>query len=162
MNQEQPHRFRLPELAVGGTFSKEQVLQYIAQQWDSQVDDYWQATHTFPRKSERRDHCDWTKKRLNSGRAIVMEYHEFPITRFVGLIAQLRQTRRSLHDLERIDAIKALLLDGKPAFPVWIDQHLVNLDPPAVVEGKHRLMAFAQLDLPMVPVFLLKYAEGEK
>ena len=56
-------------------------------------------------------------------------------------------------------ALPWTLIGGATAFPVYLEKHLLHLDPPVVGEGHHRLLAFSELGLPVVPVFVMKYAD---
>lgn len=149
----------MPTLIPGQVYREEDVGDYIALQGDGGRNDYYHATVMFPRKGVRKDVRNLQMFVANKGRAIVMEYQEFPFIRFETWLAGARENRQSIRDRERIQAIQRLLEGGGVAFPIWLEKHQENYDPPAVREGTHRLIAFAELNMPLIPVFLLRYSD---
>ncbi|AWM39803.1 hypothetical protein GobsT_18310 [Gemmata obscuriglobus] len=150
---------QMPELTPGQTYCREEVKRYIALQGDGGADDYFHARNKFPRKKDKPDMHDITRMKLGLGRSVVMEYQEFPLERYRTWLNGRLKKFSSSDDLKRIKTIRGLLESGSPAFPIWEDKHLAELDPPPVLEGNHRLLAFFELDMPTVPVFLMKYEE---
>ncbi|MDY3556298.1 hypothetical protein R5W24_005461 [Gemmata sp. JC717] len=147
---------QMPELIPGKMYRREEVARYIALQGDGGADDYYHATNMFPRKGADKM---IRNRAMISGKTVVMEYQEFPLERYRTWREAGLKKFSSSNDLERIKTIRGLLESGSPAFPVWVDKHLTELDPLPVFEGNHRLLAFFELEVPTVPVFLMKYEE---
>ena len=154
-----PPRIKLPDLEPRRTYSREEVEQYIALHGEQQEDDYTDAVNGFPHKDRKRGPRDLKLWQLGSGRAIVMEYHLYETHRFASWLLAGRKSVLQGFGFRRVDAVSERLTSGEPAFPVWIEKHLADRDPIQVSEGNHRLVAFADLGIPYIPVFLLKYAE---
>ena len=141
------------------TYSREEVEQYIALHGDQHQDDYTVAVNGFPHKDWKRGPRDLKLWQSGSGRAIVMEYHLYETKRFTSWLCAGRKSVLQGFGFRRVDAVSEKLSGGEPAFPVWIEKHLADRDPIQISEGNHRLVAFADLGIPYIPVFLLKYAE---
>jgi hypothetical protein len=153
---------QLPNREPGRTYHRAEVEEYIAPQvisrpvGDIRTDDYRVAVSRFV---EERNGVAVAE--------VVMEYALLPLTRFASYLDRLRsnlaegEVAYQAEHQSKVEAIKARLSAGEPALPVWIDKSLADSDPMAVWEGNHRLLAFSELGIPLVPVFLLKYADKE-
>lgn len=163
------NKIQYPALNRGQTYRREEVEVYIALQGVQDVrfrtDDYSVAISGFPHRDRRRGLPDLELWEKGQGRSIVIEYDLFQIEQFASWFDLVRSNlaqgdnNHRATSRQKVDAIKERLTRGEPAFPVWIEKHLVGSDPMAVSEGNHRLLAFAELQLTHVPVFLLKYAD---
>ncbi len=152
-------RIKMPDLEPRHTYTREEVEEYIALHGEQQEDDYTGAVNGFPHRDRKRGPRDRKLWELGSGRAIVMEYHLYEPKRFASWLLTGRKSVLQGFGFRRVDAVSEKLTSGEPAFPVWIEKHLADRDPIQVSEGNHRLVAFADLGIPYIPVFLLKYAE---
>jgi hypothetical protein len=160
---------KLPNLEPGQTYRRAEVETYIAlqgvQRGTHRTDDYTVAISGFPNKNRERGLPDLKLWKEGQGREIVMEYHLFDIERFASWFDLVRTNLASANNahriaqVQKIEAIKEKLKRAEPAYPVWIEKHLLHCTPIAVREGTHRLIAFAGLEMKHVPVFLLKYEE---
>jgi hypothetical protein len=161
---------RLPDLVPGQTYRESEIRTYIAlhgvQREGIRSDDYTAAISAFPHKSRKRLIQDARMWQEGHGREIVIEYALFDIERFASWFDLARSNlaaggaAHQAAQLAKVEAIKERLDRGEYAFPVWIEKHLVGADPMAVWEGNHRLLAFTDLGMKQVPVFLLKYADS--
>jgi hypothetical protein len=153
-------KIKLPELEPRHTYFREEVEEYIATHGEQQEDDYSGAVNGFPHKDWKRGPRDVKLWQSGSGRPIVMEYHLYETKRFASWLRVSRKSVLQGFGFRRVDAVREKLTSGDSAFPVWIEKHLADRDPIQVCEGNHRLVAFADLGIPYIPIFLLKYAES--
>ncbi|MBN9522613.1 hypothetical protein J0H58_29510 [bacterium] len=143
--------YQLPALQEGRTYTCAQVAPYLGRQKQgaSGATDFdlilpWFRTNYFHR----------FRRNLVGPNEVVMEYQIWHASRFEATLPAIRQ-RYGL-DRQRIDAVRSALLAGEPAFPVWIVGDYAASHPVPVKEGNHRLLAFAELELSRIPVFLAR------
>lgn len=140
----------LPDLVEGRIYSASEVEQYIGEQ--DGTSDYDLIVNQFPRSL---DSSDIDFDNWQDGDEVLLRYELPPVQIFDEQLVIFRQrTSSSPSDRARVHAILDRLKAGECALPVFI-QH--NDPRQRILEGTHRIVAWSEIGLNPVPVFVAGY-----
>ena len=145
----------LPNLQPGRVYRRCEIEQFVGHQHGTS--DFDIANAQFPR-----DLTTWEAdlQLWRAGDEVLVQYQVFPIDRFKRLILELESTFNQHHDhLQRVAAIKQVILKGDVVFPVFLQQ---NDSQHRLIEGMHRAVALFRLGSPALPAFLTGYSDWFK
>ena len=141
---------QMPKLDEGRVYRRAEVEQYLGKQ--DGTSDYDVAALHFPRNLQTWEH-DFRGWR--DAEEMLLQYRVYPMADFEEQFRELEEAFTPHADhRRRIQAIVEVLLDGKPFYPVLLQQN----DPRRrIIEGMHRAVALLQLESPCLPAFLTGY-----